>query len=317
MNIIGKRFWFFLLSAIIIVPGIISLLVSWVQTGTPLKLGIDFKSGTDLTLSFQPPVQESALRQELGTLGYSDAQVQHLSSTNTSSADFLVHLPEITNDQKQTLVTNLGTALHSTATAPEFDVVSPTVASQTAQNATIAVVVAAVFILLYITFAFRKMPRPLRWGTCAIIALVHDILVVLGIFSILGWVAGVQIDSLFITAMLTVAGYSVHDTIVVFDRTRENMIKGISGDFEEVVNFSVTQTMARSLNTSLTVFFVLLALFLLGGITIHYFTLALLIGVATGTYSSICNASALLVVWEKKEWGRFIGKKPAQVEAEK
>jgi preprotein translocase subunit SecF len=160
--------------------------------------------------------------------------------------------------------------------------------------------------MLYISYAFRKMPRPTRWGICAVIALLHDLLVVAGIFSILGWALGVKIDALFITGMLTVAGYSVHDTIVVFDRIRENMTKGTNKEFEKVVDFSINETFVRSLNTSLTVTFVLFALFMLGGSTIHYFVLVLLIGVITGTYSSICNASALLVVWENKEWRRFI-----------
>ncbi|MBI4180644.1 MAG: protein translocase subunit SecF [Chloroflexi bacterium] len=298
MDIIGKRYWFFLLSAIIIVPGIISLAIFG------FKPGIDFKSGTSLTLRFEPSVEETKLRQELTSKGYGDAVVQH-----TSAGDFLIRLREITNDEKGKLATDLGTSLATTVTVRDFAVVSPLVAGETARNAVIAVLVAAIGILLYITWAFRRMPKPLRWGTCAIIALLHDVLAVLGIFSILGWLAGVEVDALFITAMLTVAGYSVHDTIVVFDRIRENMTKRLPGEFPEVVNYSVVQTMARSLNTSLTVFFVLLALFLLGGTTIHYFVLALLIGVATGTYSSICNASALLVVWQKKEWGRFIGRK--------
>jgi preprotein translocase subunit SecF len=295
MDIVGKRYWFFLLSAIVIIPGIISLALFGV------KLGIDFKSGSNLTLHFDSTVEEGKLRQELATLGYADATVQH-----TATGDFLVRLREITNDEKQKLTTDLGTSLDTTVTVRDFAVVSPVVASETARNATIAVVIAAVGILLYITWAFRRMPKPLRWGTCAVIALIHDVLVVLGIFSILGWAAGVEVDALFITAMLTVAGYSVHDTIVVFDRIRENVSKHIAGEFTEAVNYSIIQTLVRSLNTSLTVFFVLLALFLLGGITIHYFTLALLIGVTTGTYSSVCNASQLLVVWEKREWRRFL-----------
>jgi preprotein translocase subunit SecF len=263
IDIIGKRYWFFLLSAIIIIPGIISLALFG------LKPGVDLRSGTDLTLHFDSTIQESTLRQELGTLGYPDATVQH-----TAAGDFLLRLQQITNDEKQKLVTDLGTSLNATVTVLDFEAVSPAVASQTARNAAIAIVIAAVGILLYITWAFRRMPRPLRWGTCAVVALVHDMLVVLGIFSILGWAAGVQVDSLFITAMLTVAGYSVHDTIVVFDRLRENMSKNVGEEFEGVVNYSVVQTLVRSLNTSLTVFVVLLALFLLGGSTIHYFTLA-------------------------------------------
>jgi preprotein translocase subunit SecF len=148
------------------------------------------------------------------------------------------------------------------------------------------------------------MPKPFRWGICAIIALIHNVLVVTGIFSILGWAANVEIDALFITGMLTVVGYSVHDTIVVFDRIRENMSRGGSS-FEKVVNNSIIQTLSRSIITPLTLVFVLLALFILGGSTIRYFTLVLIIGCITGTYSSLCNASQLLVIWENKEWRKL------------
>ena len=181
--------------------------------------------------------------------------------------------------------------------------VSGSVASETTRNAFLAVAAAAVFILLYIWFAFRKVSKPWRYGTCAIIALLHDVLVVLGVFSILGWLAHVQIDALFITALLTICGFSVHDTIVVFDRIRENMQRRTAETFEQVVNASLVQTMARSLNTSLTVLFTLSALTLFGGTTIRIFTLTLLVGIFSGTYSSIFNASMLLVIWERGEMG--------------
>ncbi len=180
--------------------------------------------------------------------------------------------------------------------------VGPSVASDTTRNAILAVLAASVFILLYVWFSFRKVARPWRYGACAIIALLHDVLVVLGVFSILGKLFQVQIDSLFITALLTVVGFSVHDTIVVFDRIRENMQRRTVESFEQVVNASLIQTMARSLNTSLTVLFTLTALTLFGGGSIRSFTLALLIGIFSGTYSSIFNASMLLVMWEKHEW---------------
>jgi preprotein translocase subunit SecF len=181
--------------------------------------------------------------------------------------------------------------------------VSGSVAAETTRNAVLAVIAASVFILLYISFAFRKVAKPWRYGTCAIIALLHDVLVVLGIFSILGWLLHIQIDALFITALLTVCGFSVHDTIVVFDRIRENMTKRTSETFDQVVNASLVQTMARSLNTSLTVLLTLGALTLFGGTTIRTFTLTLLIGIFSGTYSSIFNASMLLVIWEHGELG--------------
>jgi preprotein translocase SecF subunit len=180
-------------------------------------------------------------------------------------------------------------------------VVSGSVASETTRNAFFAVLAASVLILLWIAFSFRKVDKPWRYGTSAIIALLHDVLVVLGVFSILGWLIGFQIDALFITALLTVVGFSVHDTIVVFDRIRENMQRRTSETFDQVVNASLVQTMARSLNTSLTVIFTLSALTLFGGATIRPFTLALLVGIISGTYSSIFNASMILVMWDKGE----------------
>jgi preprotein translocase subunit SecF len=295
INIIGKRYWFFLLSALIIIPGIISLIAYG------LKPSNDFAPGTSMTITFNPAVAEADVRQSMNDAGYQDSTIQH-----ASNGDYFISMQEITSDQRVALVTALQTQLKSTITVDNYTTTSASVASQTVRYAIIAVIVAAVFIMLYIAFAFRHMPRPFRWGTCAIAALLHDILVVVGIFSILGWALGVKVDALFITGMLTVAGYSVHDTIVVFDRVRENITKGNIKDFEQVANFSINETLVRSLNTSLTVLFVLFALFLLGGSTIHYFVLVLLIGIITGTYSSIFNASALLVVWENNEWRRFI-----------
>jgi preprotein translocase SecF subunit len=187
--------------------------------------------------------------------------------------------------------------------------VGPAVASQTTLDAIGAVAAAACFILLYVWFSFRKLPKAYRYGTCAIIAMLHDVLVVVGIFSILGKLFAVQVDSLFITALLTVVGFSVHDTIVVFDRIRENLLRRTSETFDQVVNASLVQTLARSLNTSLTVLFTLLALTLFTGAgSVHNFTLALLIGIFSGTYSSIFNASMLLVMWDKGEIGfQYLG----------
>jgi preprotein translocase SecF subunit len=201
---------------------------------------------------------------------------------------------------------------------PYFQVVSnslvgPSVAGETTLMAFLAVLAASAFILLYVWFSFRKVPKAWRYGTCAIIALLHDVLVVLGVFSILGVLFSIQVDSLFITGLLTVIGFSVHDTIVVFDRIRENMQRRTTETFEEVVNASLVQTMARSLNTSFTVLLTLLALTLFTGVgtSIFTFTLTLLIGIFSGTYSSIFNASMLLVIWENGELGlwRLNGKR--------
>ncbi len=181
--------------------------------------------------------------------------------------------------------------------------VSGSVAGDTIRNSFLAVLAASVLILLYVWFAFRRVQKPWRYGACAIVALLHDVLVVLGVFSILGWTLHIQVDALFITALLTVVGFSVHDTIVVFDRIRENMQHRSSESFEQIVNASLIQTMSRSLNTSLTVLFTLSALTLFGGESIRTFTFALLIGIFSGTYSSIFNASMLLVIWERGELG--------------
>jgi len=297
INIINKRYWFFLISALIIVPGLISLILP-----PHLNLGNDFKPGTTMTISFNPAVTESQLRASLTDAGYQDATVQY----SQSNKEFYLSMRVISPDEETKLKTDLQASLNSQPTVLDLSTTSSDIATETGKKAIIAIIIAAVFIMAYISISFRKMPRPTRWGICAVIALLHDVLVVVGIFSILGRVLGIKIDQLFITGVLTVAGYSVHDTIVVFDRIRENITKGTNKNFEKVVDFSINETFVRSLNTSLTVTFVLFALFLLGGSTIHDFVLVLLIGVITGTYSSICNASALLVVWENKEWRRFI-----------
>ncbi len=180
-----------------------------------------------------------------------------------------------------------------------FDTVGGSVSRTIATSAILSIIAASAAIVLYIAYAFRNMPPPMSpwaFGISAIMALLHDALFVIGLFSILGEVAGVEIDSLFVTAVLTTIGFSVHDTIVVFDRIRENLRRQ-KGSFEEIVNTSILETFARSLNTSVTVLLTLLALFLFGGHSIRLFVLALLVGVASGTYSSIFNASPLLVTW--------------------
>ncbi len=191
--------------------------------------------------------------------------------------------------------------------------VGPVVGQELIGRAFLAILAASAAILIYLTIVFRKVPNAFRYGACAVIAIVHDVLVVVGIFAILGLLFGVEIDSLFITAMMTIIGFSVHDTIVVFDRVRENLAKRKFERFDDLVNYSLVQTLARSINTSITVVLTLFALYMFGGTSIHNFVLALLIGIVSGTYSSIFNASMLLVIWENREWGRFFGAKKAEV----
>jgi preprotein translocase subunit SecF len=187
----------------------------------------------------------------------------------------------------------------------QSSIVSGTIASALTQQAIIAVAAAAIAILLYISFAFRNAPNPIRFGTAAVIAMLHDVLVVLGIFSILGKLLNVEVDAPFVTAMLTIIGFSVHDTIVIFDRIRENLGKRTGEPFDTVVNHSILQSFVRSINTSFTVVLTLLAVFLFTGEAIRFFVLAMLIGIISGTYSSIFNASQILVVWHNHELRRF------------
>ncbi|MGH2509375.1 MAG: protein translocase subunit SecF, partial [Ktedonobacteraceae bacterium] len=222
-----------------------------------------------------------------------------LTTTTTTNGAAIHTMESAFLSQQSAFLNKSGTYLYVMSNSS----VSGSVASATIYNSILAVFAASALILLYVAFAFRKVQKPWRYGVCAIIALLHDVLVVLGVFSILGWALGIQIDALFITALLTVVGFSVHDTIVVFDRIRENMQRRSSENFEQVVNASLVQTMSRSLNTSLTVLFTLSALTLFGGDSIRTFTLALLIGIFSGTYSSIFNASMLLVIWERGELG--------------
>ena len=300
INIVGKRKWLFLISAVVIVPGIISLAIFG------LDPGVDFSSGTSMTLRFDTAVEQSRLRQEFINLGYDNAVIQR-----TDEIDFFVRINEITTEDRQALVQGLESALSTEVLVRDFYTVSPIIATETGRNAAIAVGIAALAMLIYIAWAFRRMPRPFRWGVCAIIALIHDIMVVVGIFSILGAAAGIQIDAMFITAMLTVVGYSVNNTVVVFDRIRENHSKGIGKDFESTVNVSILETLGRSLNTSITTLFVILAILLFGGVTIRYFVLVLLIGVIAGTYSSVFIAGPLLVVWDKSRLRSLFAREPA------
>jgi len=294
LNIIGKRFWFFAISALIIVVGFISLATFG------LRYGIEFSSGSILRVSFEQAVALGDLRQELSNLGYGNALIQH-----TEAGDYIIRTHELDREEKTVLEEAL-VAKFGQLQETEFNTVSPMVARETAQNAAIAVAVAAIGILLYITWAFHRMPKPFHYGTCAVIALVHDTLMALGVFSIIGGLLGWEVDLKFIIGILAVIGYSVNNTVVVFDRIRENQALGVSPDFEVVVNRSLVETLSRSLNTSLTTLFVVLALMLFVGVAIQNFAAVLLIGIVAGTFSSIGIAPSLLVVWERGEWGRFL-----------
>ena len=288
MNLIGKRKIWYAISLIMIVPGLISLML-W-----GLRLGIDFNAGQLSTV--RGSVTVSRVNEAAKGLGFQDIQVVPSGSDQTQIR-FRDPSPQAQhegNHQKfKAALAERGINELS------FDSVGPTVSSAIARNAIISLLLVSLAIVLYIAWAFRNAPPPVSpwsFGFMAIAALLHDALFVLGVFSLLGHFLGVEIDALFVTAILTVIGFSVHDTIVVFDRIRENLRRE-KGSFETIVNHSILETIARSINTSLTVLLTLLALFLFGGQSIRLFVLALLIGIASGTYSSIFNASPLLVTW--------------------
>jgi preprotein translocase subunit SecF len=293
-HLVDKRNLWFTISLIVILPGLISLIFFG------LKLGIDFTGGTLWEVRFAQPVAATQIESALQRAGVEHAIVQRTGPEEDST--YLIRLPEVRegSEQKAALVA----ALESEGgpfTELEFSTVGGAVSTEIRNRAIIAVCLASIGILLYMAYAFRNTQKPMLYGSAALVAMLHDVLVVLGIFSILGVLLNVQIDALFITALLTVIGFSVHDTIVVFDRIRENLALHPTDSFEEIVNYSLAQTLVRSLNTSLTVIFTLLALVLFGGGSTRLFVLALLIGIVSGTYSSIFNASQLLVAWQNGE----------------
>ena len=294
-SIVEKRHWYFLLSALIIIPGLIAMAYSTVVYGSPIKLGIDFTGGALLELQFEEEVLPGEVRDVFVDQGYPDTTVQ-----STGEGAVLIRTkpldPEVKDQLESELVDRFG-AMEEL----RFESVGPSVGEEVTRAATIAVAVAALFILLFIIFAFRKVPNAVRYGVCAIAAMLHDILVTLGLFSIASLVLNWQADALFLTALLTVIGFSVQDTIVVFDRIRENIPKRRGESFEMVVNRSLLETIHRSLATQLNAIFVLVALLLLGGATMKQFVAVLLAGLLSGTYSSIFNAVPLLVVWETRK----------------
>jgi len=293
LDFIKNKRWFFLGSTLVIILGFVFL----VLLGPPL--GIDFTGGTIMEVKFDQPVSLEQLQAKLTDLGHPEAVIQEHLGENS----FTIRLKTLAEGE-QAKATKALEDLGLSGT-PSFDFVSNPVAKEKAQGAAIAVVIASIGILLYISFAFRKLPSPFRYGVCAVIALVHDALVVIALFALLGRYLNLEINLMFITGLLTVIGYSVNDTVVVFDRIRENLGKYSGQKFEAIVNQSLIETLGRSLNTSLTTLIVLVAIFLFVGPAIRSFILALLIGIVSGTYSSIFIAAPLLVVWERGELGQF------------
>lgn len=290
LKILNYYKYLFFFSGLILIAGIVSLFTYG------LKLGIDFTGGTVTELAYTQPVDVAVAREAVLSQGIASVQIQTLGENG-----LLIKTGVIDTDTHQKMLTALADKTGQSE-QKRFESIGPLIGGELRKDALTQLVLVSVGIVLYIAYAFRRIRRPIaswKFGVAAVAALLHDLVIVLGIFSILGHYWDIEVDSMFVTAMLTVLGFSVHDTIVVFDRIRENLKKYAGQSLEFVINHSITQTIVRSLNTGLTVLFVLLALLLFGGDTIRYFVLALFIGIITGTYSSIFVASPLLVVWEK------------------
>ncbi len=313
MNIIKNRYVYFLISLLVIIPGVIYMGLNWQQNKTgPLQLGIDFRGGSLLEVQFEgarPTAEEiTALYKDFSTEEQPIAEpvVQSLGTDSIS-----IRSKTMNDETKGLIVAEMETRFGSKVTVLNFTSVSASVGGEVTRAAGWAILFAAAAILVYIWWAFRSVEHAYRYGTAAIIAMLHDVFVVLGAEAILGYYLGWEADALFLTALLTVIGFSVHDTIVVFDRVRENSSVYRRVEYEKMVNHSIVQTLDRSITTQLTVMFTLFALVLFGGDSIRHFVVILLIGIFSGTYSSIFNAAPILVVWENREWNSWFKRKEA------
>jgi preprotein translocase subunit SecF len=310
MSFIRYRGIIFGISGALVLGSIIALAIP-----PALKAGIDFSGGTAITVEFDREVEASGVEAALNTIGHDDAVVQA-----TSDNSFFIRVselrPAVRNANGEIVepggLEDVEAVLSSLGSfeTPRSDSVSGVIGAENIRNAIIAVIVASAAILLYITWAFRHVPKPIRYGTAAIIALVHDVLIVLGVFSLLGKTIDLEVNAMFITGVLTTIGYSVNDTIVVFDRIRENVARYSGATLNEIANLSIRETIGRSLNTSITLLVVVVALMLFASTSIRPLLFVLATGVIVGTYSSIFIATMTLVAWENGEIGRFMGRIP-------
>jgi preprotein translocase subunit SecF len=305
IDILSKRYLYFAISLLVIIPGIIILATG----GMPLS--IDFTGGSLLEVQFSGPTPPNAdLVRLYEDMGIDDAQVQ-----TTENGTLMVRSSFLTNETRDAILTAMRTQSGGDVNVIRFDSVGPSIGAAVTSRAALAVAVAALAVVVYITVAFRRVPNAFRYGVCAVIAMVHDVAVVFSAAGIGALLFDWQIDALFLTALLTVIGFSVQDKVVVFDRIRENTQVLRRLEYEKLVNHSIVQTLQRSINTQLmTVEFLLLALALFGGITLQEFAVILLVGLFSGTYSSIFIAAPILVLWEKREWQNWI-KGPKQAQA--
>ncbi|MEN9934534.1 MAG: hypothetical protein RLZZ387_1113 [Chloroflexota bacterium] len=312
-KIVQRRYWWFTISAVLIAVGLVLLVIDG------LRPGIDFSGGALWNVRFTERSVEQLNTEEIASVfaqeGFEGAQVQ-LSPGDGSGASAIIRTKTLSEQNPDAQAAEMIGALSAQFGAVEQDsiqTVGATVSAQSRLYAVFAVLGASVAILLYLAFSFRHAPHPFRYGVCTIVAMLHDVLICVAAAAILGQLIGLEVDALFLTALLTVISFSVQDKIVVFDRIRENLLARRPGQlFEQIVNVSVAQVMPRSICTQLTSFFTLAALLLFGGESIRNFVLILMIGLISGTYSSMFIAAQLLVVWENREWERWFGRGRAE-----
>lgn len=298
--IVEKRRYFFLLSAMVIIPGILIMIYSVIDHGSPFRLSIDFVGGSIYELKFQESgADEGSLREVFANYGEDNIIIQQLGADGEYRWSIRAGFED--QDTTEAILSDLDELAQLDQDSIRIERVSETVGGEVTQAAVVAVVAAAVVITGFIVIAFRTVPKAMRYGLCAIAAMIHDVLVVMGFASLMGLLFGWEVDALFLTAILTVVGFSVQDSIVVFDRIRENIPKHLGEPYETIVNRSIWETIHRSLATQLNAFFIMIAILLFGGETIKQFIAILFIGLLSGTYSSIFTAVPLLVAWEKGE----------------
>jgi preprotein translocase subunit SecF len=289
-RIVERKWWYFLVSGLLIVPGVVFLLLGG------LKLGIEFRGGTLLDITFASPPASAEVHEVMASLGHRDAIVQ-----GAEGGRMLIRTPQLSPEEEAAVETALEQRFGQDVERSS-QTVSPSFSAELVQNAIGAITVASILIVLLIAFAFRQYGwGAFRYGLAAIVALLHDAFLVLGMFAVLGFFFNVEVDSLFVTAILTIIGFSVHDTIVVFDRIRENLRVSAGEPLNPIINFSIMQTLVRSIITSFTTLLPLVALYAFGGYSIRNFALALLIGITAGTYSSIFNAAQVVSLWQEIE----------------
>ena len=305
-TLIQKRRWYFMISAVLLILSLATLSYSWITRGSPLILSIDFTGGSLLELAFDEPVVPERARGILEEAGFPEATVQ----TVAEGRQIVVRAREMEMAEKESLTGALET-VWGPSTELRFESVGPVVGRETTRAAIMAILASSAAILAFIAFAFRRVPNAIRYGVCAITKMFHDVIILLGISSFLGLVLHWEVDALFLTALVTVVGFSIQDVIVVFDRIRENSTKRRNERYETLVNRSLLETLHRSLATELNAIFVMIAIIFFGGVTIRHFMTIMLLGMLTGTYSSLFFAVPLLVVWQQREWGRIFSPRRA------